>query len=94
MACRDLKRAQDAADDIRRKTSGTEGAGEVLTVHLDLSSLDSVRECAQTLLRTEKYINILINNAGKSHDDSGLIPDKISKTSIPSIMPRTTMLPT
>ncbi|GFG29723.1 hypothetical protein Cfor_03308 [Coptotermes formosanus] len=75
LACRDLKRAQDAADDIRRKTSGTEGAGEVLTVHLDLSSLDSVRECAQTLLRTEKYINILINNAGVCLCPKGLTKD-------------------
>jgi NAD(P)-dependent dehydrogenase (short-subunit alcohol dehydrogenase family) len=77
LACRDLKRAQDAAEDIRRQISGTDGAGEVLTVHLDLSSLDSVRECAQTLLRTEKYIHILINNAGKSHNGSDSIPDKI-----------------
>lgn len=67
LACRDLKRARDAADDISREMSGTEGAGEVLVVRLDLASLASVRECAELLLRTEKHIHLLINNAGESH---------------------------
>jgi NAD(P)-dependent dehydrogenase (short-subunit alcohol dehydrogenase family) len=66
LACRDLKRAYGAADDIRRQTSGGEGAGEVLVVHLDLASLDSVRRCAQHLLRTETHLHLLINNAGES----------------------------
>jgi NAD(P)-dependent dehydrogenase (short-subunit alcohol dehydrogenase family) len=68
LACRDLKRAQDAADDIRKQTSGIEGLGQLVIVHLDLSSLASVRECAQHILRTEKFIHLLINNAGKSHE--------------------------
>lgn len=75
MACRDLKRANDAADDIRRQTSGIEGAGEVLVVHLDLASLASVRECAQRLLRTEKHIHVLINNAGMCFCPKGLTED-------------------
>jgi NAD(P)-dependent dehydrogenase (short-subunit alcohol dehydrogenase family) len=74
LACRDLKRARDAADDIRRQTSGIEGAGEVLVVLLDLASLASVRECAQLLLRTEKHIHILINNAGESQHGQDSIP--------------------
>jgi NAD(P)-dependent dehydrogenase (short-subunit alcohol dehydrogenase family) len=66
LACRDLRRARDAADEIRRRASGCEGAGEVVLVRLDLASLDSVRECAQHLLRTEKQLHLLINNAGES----------------------------
>jgi NAD(P)-dependent dehydrogenase (short-subunit alcohol dehydrogenase family) len=68
LACRDLTRAQAAVDDIKKRTSGIEGLGELVTVHLDLSSLASVRECAQYLLRTEERIHLLINNAGESHD--------------------------
>jgi NAD(P)-dependent dehydrogenase (short-subunit alcohol dehydrogenase family) len=67
---RDLKRAQDA-DDIRKQTSGIEGLGQLVIVHLDLSSLASVREFAQHILRTEKFIHLLINNAGKSHGSQG-----------------------
>jgi NAD(P)-dependent dehydrogenase (short-subunit alcohol dehydrogenase family) len=74
LACRDLKRASDAADDIRRQTSGVEGAGEVLVVHLDLASFASVRDCAQNLLRTEKNIHVLINNAGESQHGQDSIP--------------------
>jgi short-subunit dehydrogenase len=54
--------------------SDTEGAGEVLVVHLDLASLVSVRECAQLLLRTEKHIHLLINNAGESQHGQDSIP--------------------
>jgi hypothetical protein len=75
LACRDLKRAQAAVDDIRKQTSGIEGLGELVITHLDLSSLASVRDCAQYLLRTEKHIHLLINNAGKSHDDRRSRPD-------------------
>ncbi|KAJ9586334.1 hypothetical protein L9F63_020042, partial [Diploptera punctata] len=64
MACRDLKKAEEAAEDIRKQTSGLEGIGEIVVTRLDLGSLASVRECAKHLLRTEPKINLLINNAG------------------------------
>jgi NAD(P)-dependent dehydrogenase (short-subunit alcohol dehydrogenase family) len=64
IACRDLKKAEQAADDIRREAREVEGAGHVVVVELDLSSLASVRQCAQHLLQTECTINILVNNAG------------------------------
>ncbi|KAJ9586335.1 hypothetical protein L9F63_020043, partial [Diploptera punctata] len=64
MACRDLQKAEAAAEDIRKKTKGMTGIGEVVVAKLDLASLASVRECAQHLLRTEPRINLLINNAG------------------------------
>ena len=65
IACRDQKKAEQAADDIRLDTREVEGAGHVVVVSLDLSSLASVRQCAQHLLRTERNIHILVNNAGK-----------------------------
>lgn len=64
IACRDQKKAEQAADDIRRDTTDVEGAGHIVVASLDLSSLASVRQCAQHLLRTERSINILVNNAG------------------------------
>lgn len=64
IACRDLKKAEEAAADIRRDTKDMEGAGQLVVVKLDLASLASVRQCAQQLLRSEKHIHILVNNAG------------------------------
>ncbi|KDR11839.1 retinol dehydrogenase 12-like [Zootermopsis nevadensis] len=64
IACRDLKKAERAADDIRRDTSEVKDAGHVVVARLDLSSLASVRQCAQHLLQTEHSVNILVNNAG------------------------------
>ena len=37
----------------------------MVVVKLDLASLESVRHCAQDLLRSERNIHILVNNAGK-----------------------------
>jgi NAD(P)-dependent dehydrogenase (short-subunit alcohol dehydrogenase family) len=64
IACRDQQKAQQAADDIRLDMSEVEGAGHVVVVSLDLSSLASVRQCAQHLLQTERKVHILVNNAG------------------------------
>lgn len=64
IACRDQTKADQAADDIRVDTREVEGAGHVEVASLDLSSLASVRQCAQHLLRTERNIHILVNNAG------------------------------
>ncbi|XP_046670235.1 retinol dehydrogenase 13-like [Homalodisca vitripennis] len=66
MACRDVKKAEEAAEDIKSTvaTQETKDLGEVVVQKLDLSSLTSVRECAKKLLETESHIDILINNAG------------------------------
>ena len=59
MLCRDMEKAEEAAEDIRKVT------GNVVTViHLDLSSLESVRKCAEELHYEEDKIDLLINNAG------------------------------
>ncbi|XP_042597374.1 retinol dehydrogenase 13 isoform X1 [Cyprinus carpio] len=60
MACRDLTRAENAAEYIRRST----GNGNVVIRHLNLASLYSVREFAKEFIATEERLDILINNAG------------------------------
>ncbi|WAR19468.1 RDH14-like protein [Mya arenaria] len=60
LACRDLTRAQKAASDITNST----GNSNVVVYKLDLSSLKSVRECAEEVKKNEQRLDILINNAG------------------------------
>ena len=60
MLCRNTEKAEAAAAEIR-----TETGNQVDVLKLDLSSLESVRECAQMLLDKEEKIDVLINNAGK-----------------------------
>ena len=58
MACRSMERANQAADDIKKACDGLPKLGEIIITELDLSSLDSVRNCASKLLETEDQINI------------------------------------
>lgn len=60
LACRDLTRAEAAANDIRRKT----GNHNILIRQLDLASLSSVRKFAAEVNEEEQQLDILINNAG------------------------------
>lgn len=60
MACRDMVRAQAAAEEIRKSTRN----GNVVVRHLDLASLFSVREFAKDFLASNERLDILINNAG------------------------------
>ncbi|KAM8733989.1 retinol dehydrogenase 13 isoform 1-T2 [Acanthopagrus schlegelii] len=60
MACRDLTRAEQAAEEIRQST----GNGNVVIRHLDLASIYSVRQFAKDFLDSEDRLDILINNAG------------------------------
>uniref|UniRef100_A0A3Q1J6H1 Uncharacterized protein n=1 Tax=Anabas testudineus TaxID=64144 RepID=A0A3Q1J6H1_ANATE len=60
MACRDLTRAEQAAEEIRQST----GNGNVVTRHLDLASMYSIRQFAKDFLDSEDRLDILINNAG------------------------------
>jgi NAD(P)-dependent dehydrogenase (short-subunit alcohol dehydrogenase family) len=67
LACRDLERAQQAADRIR---AGAPGA-TVTTLHLDLASLASVRRAADQLRGAHHRLDLLINNAGQMFPPSG-----------------------
>ena len=60
LLCRSLEKAKKAAEDIKKQFKEAQ-----ITLHqLDLASLKSVRNCAQTLIDTEDRIDILVNNAG------------------------------
>ncbi|XP_046379980.1 retinol dehydrogenase 12-like [Haliotis rufescens] len=60
LACRDVTKAERAADDIRKNT----GNPEVVVRVVDLASLESVRKFAREVTEKEKRLDVLINNAG------------------------------
>ena len=60
MACRNLDKANAAADQIRR----TNPAGQVVVLQLDLGDLDSVRKFATEFQASYDRLDLLINNAG------------------------------
>jgi NAD(P)-dependent dehydrogenase (short-subunit alcohol dehydrogenase family) len=60
IASRSEARALDA---IKRMEATTTG-GELVYVHLDLASLQSVKTFAETILATETRLDLLVNNAG------------------------------
>jgi NAD(P)-dependent dehydrogenase (short-subunit alcohol dehydrogenase family) len=60
LACRDLAKAERAADRIRAEA----GRASVRVVRLDLASLDSVREAADELRSHYARVDLLILNAG------------------------------
>ncbi|XP_049518592.1 retinol dehydrogenase 12-like [Dermacentor silvarum] len=59
LACRNVHRAQKAAQDIFAETGET-----VVVKQLDLCSFKSVRAFAEDIIRTEPRLDVLINNAG------------------------------
>lgn len=60
IACRDVKRAEDALREIKERSQ----SDKVIFLQLDLSSLDSVREFSKKFHKLESKLDILINNAG------------------------------
>ncbi|XP_041916789.1 retinol dehydrogenase 11-like isoform X2 [Alosa sapidissima] len=60
LACRDMGRANRAADEIRKRS----GNGNVVVKQLDLASLQSARALAADVKASEERLDILINNAG------------------------------
>lgn len=60
LACRNQKKAETAINDIKKAT----GSDDVLFMELDLGSLKSVRAFAETFLKSESRLDLLINNAG------------------------------
>lgn len=63
VACRSVEKAQQAVDEITEECGTTTG-GTLLVQQLDLADMSSIRACADRILKTEKNINLLINNAG------------------------------
>ena len=62
MACRNLQKADFAADSIRAQLPGA----QLTVMQLDLADLESVRAFAEALGREYEKLNLLINNAGVS----------------------------
>ncbi|XP_053372371.1 dehydrogenase/reductase SDR family member 13a.2 [Clarias gariepinus] len=60
LACRNKQKAEAAISDIKKVTGST----DVVYMQLDLSSLKSVRSFAETFLKQESKLDVLINNAG------------------------------
>ena len=60
IACRSLKRAQRAIDEICEAAENP----KVTFLELDLADLDSVRACAAAFLAHDLPLHLLINNAG------------------------------
>ena len=46
---------------------GEVSGADLVVKKLDLSSLDSVRECARDINETESRLDILVNNAGEAN---------------------------
>ena len=62
MACRDSKRAEEAAKEIIKLTNNK----NVDVEYLDLSDLDTVRSFAQKMNQKLERLDILVNNAGNT----------------------------
>ena len=59
LACRDMDKAEKAANEIEKETGN-----KVTTLKLDLASLASIRASTEQLKTRHPSIHILINNAG------------------------------
>ena len=59
MACRNLQLADEAADDIRSRDKDA----NLVTRLLDLSSLQSIRDFADRMIKEEPRLDVLVNNA-------------------------------
>jgi len=60
LACRDLAKGKQAANEIRKAVKGAEVVPKVL----DLASFTSIREFADEINQEETKLDILVNNAG------------------------------
>ncbi len=58
--------ARDAAkiESVKADILKAGGSGKIDVLHLDLSSLESVRQCADAFLAKSKQLNALVLNAG------------------------------
>ncbi|XP_041670207.1 dehydrogenase/reductase SDR family member 13-like [Cheilinus undulatus] len=60
LACRSRQRGEAALEDVKRES----GSNQVVFMQLDLGSLKSVRSFAETFMKSESRLDLLINNAG------------------------------
>ncbi|XP_071778254.1 dehydrogenase/reductase SDR family member 13-like [Centroberyx gerrardi] len=74
LACRSTQRGEAALHEVKTES----GSNEVVFMQLDLGSLKSVHHFAETFLKTEPRLDLLINNAGiymqgKTEDGLGMM---------------------
>jgi len=65
IACRDVKKAEQAVADIVAEVKGDK-LGQLAVEELDLASFASIKRCAKSILQKEERIHLLVNNAGQS----------------------------
>ncbi|XP_028044480.1 uncharacterized protein LOC113555286 [Rhopalosiphum maidis] len=63
LACRDVKKAEQAVTEIVAEVQG-DGLGQLIIEELDLASFASIKRCTKSILQKEKQIHLLVNNAG------------------------------
>jgi len=63
IACRDVKKGEQAVADIVAEVKG-DNLGQLVVEELDLASFASIKRCAKSILQKEKRIHLLVNNAG------------------------------
>uniref|UniRef100_A0A2H8TH63 Retinol dehydrogenase 12 n=1 Tax=Melanaphis sacchari TaxID=742174 RepID=A0A2H8TH63_9HEMI len=63
VACRDVKKAEQAVTEIVADVKG-DNLGQLVVEELDLASFASIKRCAKNILQKEKNIHLLVNNAG------------------------------
>ncbi|CAB1354158.1 unnamed protein product [Coregonus sp. 'balchen'] len=80
MACRSKARGSVALQEIRKRS----GNADVHLRLVDTSSLASVRAFAEGVLREEKELHILVNNAGASGGHQSRFKDHLLKQSAPA----------
>merc|ERR1711868_206554 len=61
LACRSVKKGNEAAADIRRQLNMNETENNIVVMKLDLASLSSVRLFVEEFKRKESRLDILIN---------------------------------
>ncbi|KAM6132370.1 retinol dehydrogenase 13-like [Pterocles gutturalis] len=76
LACRSRERGQAVAEEIRAAT----GNPAVLLRLLDTSSLASVRAFARDVLREERHLDVLVNNAGVTGLPFAITPEGLEQT--------------
>ena len=76
LACRDIQRGKEAANEIVRLT----GAKNCVVMHIDTSNRESIHEFARQFRKKYTRLDVLINNAGINRSQRQLSADGIELT--------------
>ncbi|XP_020309725.1 retinol dehydrogenase 13 isoform X1 [Oncorhynchus kisutch] len=71
MGCRDMEKCEAAAKEIRGQTLNP----HVYARHIDLASINSIRQFAERVNQEETHVDVLINNAGVMRCPAGKTED-------------------